>query len=262
MAAIVGDFNFDPLELHQQEVWATHGWVSAQTLAHEQWGQAILPTCQGATERDQIWLSPTLAAYCRGVAVKDIFADHSTVEVRLAISECPITFQTWARPMPLPWEEVNKDEWKHHGWQLQYAPTGCPTQQYAEFGQVFEDMFQYRYQADTGEHLHNGHFGRGQRTSPSVHTQSPQPCRPHRPGEEPSTWLGELHYGGTASSGGSNLTCTPSDVDIPTPTRWSTGRNSGAPSEGRQASKGDLRNGGNGRSMRCGLALLRQPDPT
>ena len=120
MAAIVGDFNFDPMELTQHEVWSAHGWINAQTMAQQQWGQEPSPTCQGATERDQIWLSPALASLCRGVTVSDTFADHSTVAVLLELTESPSTFLTWARPSPLQWDLIGDQAWCQQPWNLQY----------------------------------------------------------------------------------------------------------------------------------------------
>ena len=80
-AAIVGDMNFDPLELDQMKAWQAYGWVSAQTLAWHRWQQEPMPTCKGTTERDQVWLSPALAALCNQVQVLPTFADHRTVSV-------------------------------------------------------------------------------------------------------------------------------------------------------------------------------------
>ncbi|CAJ1332818.1 unnamed protein product, partial [Effrenium voratum] len=53
-AAIVGDMNFDPLELDQMKAWQSYGWVNAQTLAWHRWQQEPMPTCKGSTERDQV----------------------------------------------------------------------------------------------------------------------------------------------------------------------------------------------------------------
>ena len=69
LAAIVGDMNADPLDLPQMRVWESFGWVNAQSLARDRWQQSPMPTCKGKTERDQIWLSPQLAALCNQVQV-------------------------------------------------------------------------------------------------------------------------------------------------------------------------------------------------
>ena len=62
-------------------VWESFGWVNAQSLARDRWQQSPMPTCKGKTERDQIWLSPQLAALCNQVQVLPTFADHATVKV-------------------------------------------------------------------------------------------------------------------------------------------------------------------------------------
>ena len=77
LVAILGDMNHEPGELEAMRSWESLGWKEAQAIAESKWGQAPIMTCQGATQRDQIWLSPRLADLCTGVTVQDVFLGHS-----------------------------------------------------------------------------------------------------------------------------------------------------------------------------------------
>ena len=125
-AAIVGDMNFDPLELDQMKAWQAYGWVSAQTLAWHRWQQEPMPTCKGTTERDQVWLSPALAALCNTVQVLPSFADHHTVSVGFTTDHYHHTFLSWPRPSPIPWEQVDIANWQS---QPRSSTTSNPTPQ-------------------------------------------------------------------------------------------------------------------------------------
>jgi len=80
---LVGDFNFEPGELVQQQIWERHGWCNAQTLAVRTLQHEWTPTCKQVNERDQIWLSPEAAQLMRGLYLQEHFADHMTVTVQL-----------------------------------------------------------------------------------------------------------------------------------------------------------------------------------
>lgn len=85
-------------------------------MAATLWDQEKVFTCKHATERDIVWLSPEAAALCRQVDVADVFAEHSTVTVSLAI---PIKFLAqlvWPRPSPIPWASVDSS------WTLSASP--------------------------------------------------------------------------------------------------------------------------------------------
>ena len=115
LAAITGDFNFNPSDLQQMQIWQAYGWISVQQLAHNRWFQDIIPTCKGATERDQIWLSPALAFVCTSVSIQPSFADHSTVRLAFLLQ----SFLAWPRPSEIPW-----DSWHHNAHcPLSRAPT-------------------------------------------------------------------------------------------------------------------------------------------
>ena len=83
---IVGDFNFSPHELSSFDAWRAAGYCSAQALAALRWNQPILPTCKGATERDQIWMSLMAASLCSEVLVTDVFHDHAYMLLLLRAS--------------------------------------------------------------------------------------------------------------------------------------------------------------------------------
>ena len=77
MRLLMGDFNQAPGSLQQQQIWMRYGWRSAQTVASELFGHEVVPTCKGATETDQAWLSPEAIHLLRGIRVTDDFMDHS-----------------------------------------------------------------------------------------------------------------------------------------------------------------------------------------
>ena len=53
-----------------------------------------------------------LAALCRDVQVHDVFADHSSLSVKLDIQSNPLTTWTWPRPRQIPWEAVDVLSWQ------------------------------------------------------------------------------------------------------------------------------------------------------
>ena len=55
---IGGDFNLPPDGLPLFSYWRQLGWVSAQDLALQLWGQPKQYTSKHSTERDLVWLSP------------------------------------------------------------------------------------------------------------------------------------------------------------------------------------------------------------
>lgn len=107
---IGGDFNLGPRDSPQFDVWRRLGWCSAQELALQLWGVPPLPTCKGQTERDLIWLSPEAISLCCDVVLRDIFCDHSTLFVRLGISQYQSSIRVWPLPSAIPWDQVD-DSW-------------------------------------------------------------------------------------------------------------------------------------------------------
>ena len=59
--AIVGDFNCMPGSLTQMRIWRSHGWIEIQELFQEWHDIQPRPTCKHSTSPDQIWMSPELA---------------------------------------------------------------------------------------------------------------------------------------------------------------------------------------------------------
>ena len=183
LAVIAGDFNFSPGELAEMQLWTSYGWQEAQLLAHHRWHTPIQPTCKGSTHRDQLWLSPRLAALCSEVSVEDIFVDHSTVIASFDLSEVPHTYLTWPRPSEVPWTGIAVDDWHTH---LVPPEVWChqdATVYYQHFARQFEDSLDGHWSSQPGQPLPSRCKGRAQRTSPTTQLSTPPSCKAHRPGE-------------------------------------------------------------------------------
>eukprot|EP00435_Cladocopium_sp_Y103_P014534 s1534_g3.t1 len=104
---ICGDFNQDRDTLRQTALWRAAGFVEAQQLAKEKWGQDVLPTCNSKTVTDYLWLSPELVPLVQAVKVDStIFPDHAALWVELSDLPSHKPVPVWRKPLPLPWEDV------------------------------------------------------------------------------------------------------------------------------------------------------------
>ena len=112
LIAIVGDFNFSPLELEHFQLWRSLGWISAQELGVQRWNWDWTPTCKGATEADLLWLSPGLQSHCVGLIHQDLFSEHSSIAVKISLPEHPTQYETWPLPRPIPWDQVELQAWQ------------------------------------------------------------------------------------------------------------------------------------------------------
>jgi hypothetical protein len=135
---IVGDFNFSPHELSSFDAWRAAGYCSAQALAALRWNQPILPTCKGATERDQIWMSPMAASLCAEVLVTDVFHDHASVAARLNIENAKPKILSWPRSTQIPWDEIQIADWQLHCEDVTFPPLTEATQTMRSFAISFE----------------------------------------------------------------------------------------------------------------------------
>ena len=183
LAVVAGDFNFNPGELPEMQLWASYGWQEAQTLAHTRWQTPIAPTCKGSTQRDQIWLSPRMAALCTEVKIHDIFVDHSSVIASFHLEEVPHTYLSWPRPSEIPWDSIAVDDWQSC---LETPEVWCnqdATVFYQDFAKQFEASLDGHWTPCLGKPLPAGFKGRAQRTSPSKILSSPPSCKASRPGE-------------------------------------------------------------------------------
>ena len=100
-----------PHDSPQFDFWRRLGWCSAQELGFQLLGIEPVPTCKGQTERDLVWLSPEAAAICRAVTVHDVFREHSTVSVGLALPLASSPVRVWPLPSNIPWSQV-VDTWQ------------------------------------------------------------------------------------------------------------------------------------------------------
>lgn len=138
LVAIQGDFNFSPDELDHFHLWRSMGWLDAQSLAATRWNQSRKPTCKGATERDLLWMSPSLSSLCSQVQVIDYFAEHSTLSVTLELSESLPRYWTWPRPSLIPWDQVQVEEWHEHCSQLSFDEQADSTKFLSAFADHYE----------------------------------------------------------------------------------------------------------------------------
>ena len=181
LVAIQGDYNFGPHELDHFRLWKSMGWTDAQSLAMDRWGYEWQPTCKGSTERDMIWMSPALAALCMDFQIRDVFADHSVVSVRLAIADEKVQYWTWPRPGPIPWDQVDVASWHQHCENLQFDEVDDSTCYLAKLGQSFETSLN-GFVKD-GSSLPAAQCGRAQTLKPRVFEETPHTAKASRQGE-------------------------------------------------------------------------------
>eukprot|EP00438_Fugacium_kawagutii_P008056 Skav223965 [mRNA] locus=scaffold3540:263869:268707:+ [translate_table: standard] len=175
---IQGDFNYNPGELTQQQLWARYGWCNAQTLAAETLNHEITMTCKHTTERDQIWLSPEAAQLLRGIQVVDLFADHRLVKVQLMIPDTIPVMNTWPRPSKMPWQDIDTEDWEPQC-PVTFSPDEDVTKFFGEWSQAYERACDHRYRSTHGKPLPSSTKGRAQRLEPLQQ-------QPHTPGLRPS----------------------------------------------------------------------------
>eukprot|EP00435_Cladocopium_sp_Y103_P012254 s2578_g3.t1 len=182
LIAICGDFNFSPFELEQFHHWRAAGWHCAQDYAALKWNQTWQPTCKGATERDLIWMSPALTSLCTAVRVDDVFQDHSSVSVTIALDEAPHQILTWPRPREIDWDIVDVAAWHNSCASSTIAESDDATTYLKHFSQHFEQSLA-GYVGQSGGSLLPVQCGRAQRLVPEKQTLHPRSCRASRPGE-------------------------------------------------------------------------------
>ena len=163
---IMGDFNQEPGVLLQQQVWLRHGWRSAQDLAAELFNHAIVPTCKGTTQPDQIWLSPEAIQVFQGVWVEDHFMEHSTVAIDLLIPDKPTCVYRWPRPSRIPWKDLDPD------WSptclTQFQDDMDTTEFMQQWARSFEGAAANHLTMCQGSSLPSNCFGRAQRLKPDA----------------------------------------------------------------------------------------------
>eukprot|EP00438_Fugacium_kawagutii_P015810 Skav206886 [mRNA] locus=scaffold3287:72863:77896:+ [translate_table: standard] len=179
---IQGDFNYEPSQLQQQQLWLWHGWRNAQDLGQELFGWSPTPTCKHSTQRDQIWLSPEAIQLLRKVEVFDYFADHSIVKVELHVPDQLHPIQTWPRPSRLPWTLIHTEDWSPEN-AVDFEAPQDSTKFFSDISNAYESACEANHMAHGHGKLHPNMKGRGQRLRPMVvppHT----PCaRSSREGE-------------------------------------------------------------------------------
>lgn len=179
---LLGDFNHDPGELVQQQIWARHGWCNAQTLAADTLHHEWQPTCKHTTERDQIWLSPEAASLLRGLSVQEHFADHATVQVQLHVPFKHSPIARWPRPAAIEWQKLDCRGWEPMcSVELQHDDD--TTEFLKSWAQDFEDKVSEQFLSQNEPPLHQRYRGRAQRIQPVVQEVEPPLCKPSREGE-------------------------------------------------------------------------------
>ena len=175
---IAGDYNANPGELREHQLWQQLGWVNAQCHALDRWSQSRTPTCKNSTERDQIWLSPEAVRLLRKVEVTHDFVDHSTVKVTLGVPFLPQRLYAWPRPSNIEWP---KDLTAYH----QQAQCNAridkidPTGSFARWATDFENEIRF----ENDEKIPSRCRGRAQRLQPECILTSASICKASRPGE-------------------------------------------------------------------------------
>ena len=103
---IGGDFNSQPHQMAQQQIWASYGWKSAQDFAIQYLGNEWCPTNGLNSEIDQLWLSPEAQACTTCCMVFDHFLGHSTIKIELHLTQHTTLIRSWPRPATIPWKDL------------------------------------------------------------------------------------------------------------------------------------------------------------
>lgn len=179
---LAGDFNQEPGQLVQQQIWMRHGWREAQQVAEELFHHQLVPTCKKATHRDQLWLSPEAIQLMRGIQVEDDFVDHSTVSIQLQIPGQDEYVYAWPRPSELPWGDLGTSTWSPRC-DHSFEATGDPTRFLQSWAQDFEAAVFDLSGSTDGPFVPNRCRGRAQRLKPVKRPLATPVCKPSREGE-------------------------------------------------------------------------------
>ena len=183
MAIIQGDFNHGREELQQPLLWQELGWASAQDLAKQRWGHTWTPTCKGATERDFIWISPALQNFFSSFKIYDTFMEHSTLQATFQLPMQQVPYWVWPLPSKIPWQTVKIEDWHSAAAQESSTEETEATEMFRAFSDAWETSLGGFVEGQPNSSLGRQQQGRGQRTSPMLHSIAPPRCRASRPGE-------------------------------------------------------------------------------
>ncbi len=176
-----GDFNMGPHDSAEFDLWRNLGWISAQELGLQMFGIEPKPTCKGQTEVDLIWLSPEAASLCRDVSVQDVYREHATVSVGLAVSLAHPTVRVWPLPSKIPWSQVSDS------WTDSVAPPLEPAldvdRRWARWANNWETALDAHVPGQPMDSLHAGQKGRLQSFAPTLRTSQVSCVKPGRDGE-------------------------------------------------------------------------------
>ena len=198
---VAGDFNHSAESLEELALWKASGWVEAQSLASARWGQEILPTCKGATQRDFVFLSPELAALCKAVAVQDHFADHSSIFVSCEAPWGRSQIKAWPMPSEIPWNSIDVEAWHQSTLDVPVREPD-PTQHLRAIAKCMEDSLDGHVKEMPGLRLPTACKGRAQQIRPVMQQAAASMARVSRNGEvtlrsdlvgrEVSAWFKQL----------------------------------------------------------------------
>ena len=257
LAVIQGDFNHSMQELHQPQLWQELGWASAQDIASSRWNHAWKPTCKGRTERDFIWVSPSLQRFMTSFDIFDTFMEHSTVQATFELPYNDVPTWAWPLPSKIPWSEVDTSRW--HQEQRILAPefSSDSTTFFQKFSDSWESSLNGFVHQPNGR-LEKPQIGRGQRISPILKELAPPRCRASRPGEAQLQCdsLVQRYYVGSSNYVVYKAISTPSRRATCTYRRWLTALNFGQVYSMPEALIHPSQNGGLFRILRGRLDLF------
>eukprot|EP00435_Cladocopium_sp_Y103_P016937 s4955_g4.t1 len=177
-----GDFNKEPGVLHQQQLWMRHGWQNAQQVAQMLFDHEIVATCKGATQPDQIWLSPEAVHLMRGITITEDFMEHLTVAIQLQIPEKEVQVYKWPRPAKIPWTALDLADWDP-ACEVQFDAGQDSDVFMRQWAHAFEHQVDSVYQHQTGSPLPKRCFGRAHRLHPVLQKQTAAISKTSREGE-------------------------------------------------------------------------------
>ena len=179
---ILGDFNASDQaeELRAYGMWRRLGWRSAQEFGHLAFDWDLQPTCKASTAPDQIWLSPEILSMVSGLENREIYSEHTSLVVCLAIPEETMQLWAWPKPAPIPWNVV--DETLSIAAPIRVEGE-TSTQTYANLWHSLEHGLQNKLDRPECPSLQRHEQGRGQRTRPQRVHEVPPLAKPSRQGE-------------------------------------------------------------------------------
>ena len=190
---IMGDFNQEPGQLQQPQLWEKLGWREVQSLQQERFGTEVAATCKQTTTKDFIWLSPELAQhFCKAEVVNHVFPDHGALLAHFSFLGQDSHVFLWRQPKPIPWEECKGSIFTKPE---QFSMQCTPDEECRAIAQEFEERVHVHMTNQGNSGLLPVHRGRCKTTDTRKLLSHTSPLRPGRHGDTQPEYQGQcLQY--------------------------------------------------------------------